>query len=112
MIDQVLGAYTIHGGSASSRHFFSQRLGTRFVRARLAAEAAGSALLPSEFIAAFRWTYRQRYGDLVSYLYRRAGLAVADRRPLRAAFYGTLACLLGPHYVIPRLHRQHRRPDE
>jgi glycosyltransferase involved in cell wall biosynthesis len=105
-VDRVLGSYRVHGGSASARHFSSQRMGSRFVRARLAAEARGETLSLAEFAAAYEPTLRQRYGDTVSFLYRRAGLAAAEGRRLSALGYGLLACLVGPRYALRRALRQ------
>ena len=108
-VDRVLGSYRVHGASASARHFASQRLGTRFVRARVAAEARGETLSPEEFLATFRLTLRQRHGDLVSYLYRNAGLATAERHFFSAARYALGAFLLGPRYTLARVMRQRRK---
>jgi glycosyltransferase involved in cell wall biosynthesis len=107
-VEKILGVYRVHGASASARHFRSQRLGTRFVRARLAARAEGRALSWEEFAASFRPSFRQSYGDFVQGWYRAAGVSAADGRWGRALATGVLALLANPRYVVSRLSRQQR----
>jgi glycosyltransferase involved in cell wall biosynthesis len=105
-IPLVLGAYRVHAFSASERHFTSQRVGVRFVRARLRERDAGRDLEVAAFLASYRPTLAQRWGDATARLYRRAGLAVAERRWLAAVGYGLASAFLGPRYTIRRLGRQ------
>ncbi len=105
-IPRVLGAYRVHGGGASARHFFSQRLGVRFVRARLARRDAGGELTIAEFLATYRLSHRQRWGDVVAWCYRQAGLHLAEGRWAKSLFYGLLSAGLGPRYTLRRLVQQ------
>jgi len=106
----ALGAYRLHGGSASSRHFGSQRAGARFVRQRLRARDAGGDLRVDEFRAGYRPGVRQRWGDLVAASYRRAGTAAAERSWIAAVGWAAVAFSLGPRYTTRRLLKQ--RPWE
>lgn len=105
-VPRVLGTYRVHGTSASARHFASQRQGVRFVRARLAKRGAGGDLDPAEFLTSNRLSVRQRWGDVVAWSYRRAGLAVAERRWPAAILHGMIALVLGPRYTLTRVARQ------
>ena len=108
-IDDVLGAYRIHGNSVSATKFSTLRKMARFVRARLAARSEGHDLTLPEFEAAYRPTIAQRHDDLVHRFYRDAGLAVAERRWLRAVIYGAGAMILGPRYTTKRVLMQRSR---
>lgn len=105
-VPRVLGAYRVHGASASARGHASQKAAARFVRARLRARDAGGDLSWEDFAATYRATLRQRHGDRVQRWYRSAGVSLAERRWGAAAAYGVLALLAGPRYSLRRLARQ------
>ena len=111
-IPERLGVYLIHGQSASARHFASQRMGTRFVRARLEERAQGNELTWEEFRQTYRPTWRQRYGDRVQASYRRTGLLAAEENWGAAAISGAVTSLLGPRYTFRRFMRQRYRKRE
>lgn len=108
-IDEVLGVYRIHSHSASASRFAQQRVGTRYVRAKLAAHAAGDRLDWDSFAAKYQPTWRQRYGDRIQAWYRVSGLRAAQAQWLRAAGWGLMALVFGPRYTLSRLYRQHLR---
>jgi len=107
-VPEVLGVYRVHGGSVSARDHTAQRMATRFVRARVAARRAGGDLAWETFRRGYRLSVRQRYGDAIQTLYRRAGLHAAERRWSRAATLAALSAVLAPRYTIRRLRRQRR----
>ena len=106
LIPEVLGAYRIHGSSATVKAGRLQRTATRFVRARLKARAEDRDLTWDEFLLAYRPSFRQRYGDLVQLAYRSAGLNAAEHRWAAAIGHGVLALASGPRYTITRLVKQ------
>jgi glycosyltransferase involved in cell wall biosynthesis len=106
VVPEVLGAYRIHGNSATVKAGQLQRTATRFVRARLEARAVHEDLTWDEFILAYRPSFRQRYGDLVQLAYRSAGLNAAEHRWAAAIGHGVLALASGPRYTITRLVKQ------
>lgn len=105
-IPEVLGAYRLHGASATATYYGSQRAGVRFVRERLRARDAGRDLDAADFLASYRPTLRQRWGDAVAAWYRRAGVSAAQGRRAEAAFWMLAATFLGPRYTLRRLARQ------
>jgi glycosyltransferase involved in cell wall biosynthesis len=108
-IGEVLGAYRIHPHSASARRFAQQRMGVRYVRAKLAAQAGGEDLDWDSFATEYRPTWAQRHGDRVQAWYRMSGLRAAEGAWLRAVGWGMLALVLGPGYTLSRLYRQQRK---
>jgi len=104
----ALGSYRVHSGGVSARQFSAQRAATRFVRARIEARATGGDLAWREFRETYRPSARQRYGDAVQSLYRRAGLYAAERRWFGAIATGALAAALGPAYTLRRARQQLR----
>jgi glycosyltransferase involved in cell wall biosynthesis len=112
-VPEVLGRYRIHSGSASARHYFSQRQGIRYLAARVEARREGRDLSWEQFIGAYPPTLRERRADLVAYCYRTAGLHVANKKTVSGIGYLTAAGILGPRYTIPRLLRQRfRKPQQ
>lgn len=102
----ALGAYRLHDGSASARHYFSQRDGIRFVAAMRSSEARGESLTWEQFRARQRWSPWRLRGDAGAYCYRRAGLGVAANVWSRAAAYGAAAVVLAPCYSVRKLLAQ------
>ncbi len=105
-IPMVLGSYRIHPGSAMARERLRINREARFVRQRLAARDAGGDLSWEAFLAVYRPTWRERRQDLVEVLYRTAGLSLAEKRRVRALYYGALATLVDPWYTLRRVRLQ------
>lgn len=105
-VEEVLGSYRLHRGSLTMLRFRLQRTAVRFVRARLEARRSGGDLAWEDFISSYRPTMKQRYGDLVQWAYRSAGLGLAERDWLTAVRFGVLAGLLGPRYTFIRMRHQ------
>jgi glycosyltransferase involved in cell wall biosynthesis len=105
-VEQVLGVYRIHPSSLSARHFSSQKMGARYVRARIEARTTGGDLSWQVFSSTYRPTLRQRHGDLVQHLYRQSGQHAASGSWISAGTHLLGAMLLGPNYTLPRFLRQ------
>lgn len=105
---RVLGFYRLHAESASSRHYFSQRKGVRFVRARIEAERAGTTISWDRFCMT-PLTFRQRWGDVAMYLFRQAGVRWALGQRSRALGQVLMASMMAPRYCTRRLFfKRHR----
>ncbi len=112
-VPEVLGRYRLHSGSASARHYYSQRQGIRYLAARVEARRQGRDLSWEQFAVAYPPTLRERWSDLVAYCYRTSGLHVANGHTVSGIGYLTAAGILGPSYTIPRLLRQRfRKPQQ
>lgn len=109
-VPRVLGSYRIHPESAMARNRAGVNRYARFVRARLAARAAGSDLAWDQFRNAYSPTLRERYRERVESWYRSAALWHGEGRTLRALGYGVLAGIAGPRYTLRRLYRQRLKP--
>ena len=105
-VPEVLGSYRVHPASAMARDRVGINRDARFVRARLAARAAGRELTRAEFEAAHAPGWRERREDTINVLYRSAALWYGEGRWARALGYGALALLAGPGYTLRRLYRQ------
>lgn len=107
-INEVLGGYRMHGGSASARHFRMQRRGARFLAARQAARDRGQVLYFAEFMSSQRWWNRldALRKDFGAYSFRSAGIAVANGRLSHAAVWAFPAIILTPLRTVRRLSRQ------
>ena len=110
VIDEVIGGYRMHGGSGSARHFRNQRAGARFVRARLAARRDGADLTWERWRTTQSFSLMQYMGDTSALLYRRAGLAAAERKWWVMVLNGLGALLHGPRYTITRALKQRSTP--
>jgi glycosyltransferase involved in cell wall biosynthesis len=108
-VPEVLGRYRVHAGGASARYYFSQRLGARYLEARVKAREHGRELDWNAFRSEHPPTLRQKLSDLVGYCYRTAGLRLADGRIASGSFFLASAGVLGPRYTLKRLVRQRRR---
>jgi glycosyltransferase involved in cell wall biosynthesis len=106
-VPSLVGSYRLHEGSASNRHFFSQRQGVRFVRARLEAERIGTELSWEEFQSK-GISFRQRRDDIVMYFFRQSGLRWALGKRLTAIASILPATILGPHYTLNRIYAKRR----
>lgn len=105
-VPEILGTYRLHEGSATARHYFSQRDGIRYVTARRSSEARGETLTWEAFQAGHRRSLWQLRGDVAAYCYRRAGLSAADRGWRHAASFGAVAVTLAPGYTVRKLLAQ------
>jgi glycosyltransferase involved in cell wall biosynthesis len=105
-VPTVLGAYRLHDGSASARHFFSQRDGIRYITALRSSEASGETLNWEQFRSCHRRSLWELRTDVGAYCYRRAGLGVAGRDWSRAALYGVGSLALAPGYSVRKLLAQ------
>jgi glycosyltransferase involved in cell wall biosynthesis len=111
MVDQVVGSYRIHAGSASARTYFRLQEGIRFLQAR----NEDPSLTWTAFDSGYRRTLSMVRSDLGGYLYRSGGLAIGEGDRLKAATMLTGALVLRPTYVARRLARQrshHRTRDQ
>jgi hypothetical protein len=104
-VPEVLGAYRVHGASATARHYRSQCRGARYLAARIAARNEDRELTYAEFNSRPESLSVWR-SDTAGYCYRAAGLAVADRRFVVGAFYALAALLLNPARFVHRLQHQ------
>jgi glycosyltransferase involved in cell wall biosynthesis len=98
-----LGWYRLHASSASSAHFFSQRRGARYVRARLALELSGDSLTWEEFCSR-GYPFRHRWNDTRIYTKRQAGVSWATGDRCRASLYLLSSLLLGPLQTFRELN--------
>ena len=105
-VEEVLGLYRVHPGSATARHFASQRMAMRFVQELRRAEARGETLSWAAFSSSYRPSAGDRYRDRIAALYRSAGVNAAEGRWASAVAAGIGAVALGPHYALGRLRRQ------
>jgi glycosyltransferase involved in cell wall biosynthesis len=108
-VPEVLGSYRIHPESAMARGRQRISLEAQFVQSRIAARRAGGDLTWQEFSASHRPTWRDRRQSAVEVCYRAAALSFAERRGMRATWFGVLALLINPAYTLRRLRRQRRR---
>jgi glycosyltransferase involved in cell wall biosynthesis len=104
-LPEVLGSYRVHGSSATARHYRSQCRSARYLAARTAARKENRELTYAEFNSRPE-SLRLWRSDTAGYCYRTAGLAVADRRLVAAAFYALAALLLHPARFVHRLQHQ------
>ena len=105
-VPEVLGRYRIHAESASARDYFGQRTSMRYLGARMQAREQGNELDWDTFRQEFPTTPRDKLGDFVGYIYRTAGLRMADGRILSGAILLAFVSLLNPRYTLRRLMRQ------
>lgn len=109
-VGEPLGAYRVHAGSASTRHFRAQRMAARFVRERVAARRSGADLSWAEFVSSRpRYPFAEWVDDTARALYRSAGLLAADGHGAAAASRLGASLLLRPGYSIGRLRQQRVR---
>ena len=105
-VPRPLGAYRLHGASASASGYTEQRRAARFVAARTAARVAGGDLSWDAFAAADRPSLRRRLADATADTYRRAGIAWAEGRRPAALLLAARAAVTGPSYTLRRATRQ------
>jgi GT2 family glycosyltransferase len=96
------GGYRLHGSSATSASFFNTRTLVRFVRARLAAEAAGGHLTFEEYKLEHPDVPPSR-SDQAKFAFRESGVEFAQRRYAHAGRRIVQAILLDPRYAFRRL---------
>jgi glycosyltransferase involved in cell wall biosynthesis len=110
-VNEVLGGYRMHGGSASARKFRLQRAGARYLAERRARGDGGGDLTFEEFMSSRAWWQRADAWrrDVSAYSYRSAGIAVADGRIAHAALWAVPAVVLNPIRTSARLMRQRGR---
>jgi glycosyltransferase involved in cell wall biosynthesis len=107
-VGEPLGAYRVHSESASARYYHAQRRTLRFVRARIAARAAGGELTWDEFVAdPSHGTRREWFDDTSRSLYRAAGVLAADGHYFGASWRLATSAVMQPSFAIARLRRQH-----
>jgi len=107
-VGEPLGAYRMHSESASARYYHAQRRTLRFVRARIAARAAGRELTWDEYVADRpRGSRREWFDDTSRSLYRAAGVLAADGYYFGASWRLATSVVMQPSYAIARMHRQH-----
>ncbi len=102
-IPEKLGCYRLHSGSASARHFFSQRIGTRFVRERLKADQQGQSLTWEDFRDQYRVALREWLDDWAAYSFRVAGLNWTMGKWFSAGCWMLMSLLSNPVYALKRL---------
>lgn len=109
-VDQVLGSYRIHRGSASGRSYIRQQECMRFIAARIEAEADGVRLTLGRYLAENRRSLNQRRVDRARAMYRFTGEHLAERNYLRALAFGAGTFLLAPRFTVRRALLQRRKP--
>lgn len=105
-VPEPLGTYLMHTSGASARHFRSQRQGLRYLQARIEARERGEELGFSEFEARQGFSLQRWRQDTGAFGYRSAGVAVAEGRWWRAAWWALVAAGLTPARTVRRLRRQ------
>jgi glycosyltransferase involved in cell wall biosynthesis len=105
-VGEPLGGYRMRRDSGSAKHYRTQRHMARFLRARIAARAAGGDLTQPEFHDHRINSVAQWLDDTARALYRSAGILVADGRYVRASMHLSASAVLRPGYVIPRMRMQ------
>jgi glycosyltransferase involved in cell wall biosynthesis len=103
---QVLGMYRLHGQSASAKKYKAQRMGARYIRARIRGLELGQELDWEEFASSYKLTLRQRHGDFGQLLYRRFGESMGSGRTLRTILWGVSALVASPRYALRRIAGQ------
>ncbi|WP_330265538.1 glycosyltransferase [Streptomyces griseorubiginosus] len=99
-----LGAYRVHGASMSAREPAEMMMLVRFVEERAVARLEGRpAPVLESFVSSYRLTRAQRRRDRAARRFREAGLAVMERRYVRAAVLCAAALVARPSYTLRRI---------
>ena len=116
-LPEPLLLYRVHEGSASMQKFFRQQFFARYIVARHQTQLAGTRLPEIE-----EFTQHEKDLPLISkldqrlrlggqFLYRKAGLHIAEKHYCRGAFCLSMAIVANPTYAVPRVWNQKLSPD-
>lgn len=99
-----LGAYRVHGDSMSAREPAEMMMLVRFVEERAVARLEGRpAPVLESFVSSYRLSRAQRRRDRAARRFRDAGLALMERRYVRAAVLCVAALVVRPSYTLRRI---------
>ncbi|MEU0412069.1 glycosyltransferase [Streptomyces griseorubiginosus] len=99
-----LGAYRLHGDSASARDHARVKMFMRFVEQRATARLEGRTAPDLEsFVSTYRTTRAQRRQDGAARRFRDAGMLAMEGRYVRAATLCALALAARPSYTLRRI---------
>jgi glycosyltransferase involved in cell wall biosynthesis len=105
-VGEPLGAYRVHSGSVSARHFRTQRHAMRFLHARALAREAGGDLTWQTYLDTRTGKTREWFEDTAAGLYRAAGARAADGHYVGAAWRFSGSVVLHPAYGLRRIKKQ------
>jgi glycosyltransferase involved in cell wall biosynthesis len=105
-VGEPLGAYRVHSGSVSARHFRTQRHAMRFLHARALAREAGGDLTWQTYLDTRTGKTREWFEDTAAALYRAAGAQAADGHYAGATWRLGVSVVLHPAYALRRIKKQ------